>query len=297
VPVNEKFICPSCGLAGEPRPPLDVCASCQALAVEQVHLALAIEGLPGGPCGPINTGRFAEVRVARQLEPAGGPQALHGLDQVTGLSGRVVMMLAERVAGLELHVEDFRDQLGEAGYLDLVDNDSDALYVALVDAEETRRARDVVAAHEHLFDDEDHIALALEQATTVMAEHEWARGQLYEHGWTDGDRSLPEAIDDVLAFAAEAERAYGLLFELDLRGDEPARGGAGLIAETVQVRAELGEAGFSCWAQPPAEVVRAHRRRRGGRRARAAVPARARTQPADGGHRRPRPGGRPRRRP
>ena len=160
------------------------------------------------------------------------------------------------LAALELQVDDFREQLGEAGYLGLVGNDSAAPYVALADAEETRRARDVIAAHEHVFDDEGDVAL--EEGAAVMAEHERARDQLYEHGWTDGDRSLPEAIDDVLAFTAEAERAYRLLFDHDLLPTEMNLPGAvqGLIAETAQVRAELGEGGYSCWAQAPAEVVR-----------------------------------------
>jgi hypothetical protein len=91
-----------------------------------------------------------------------------------------------------------------------------------------------------------------------LAEHERARGQLYEHGWTDGDRSLPEVVDRVMAFAAEAERAYELLFEHVLLPPGKDLPGAvrSLIAETAQVREELREAGYACWTQSPAEAVR-----------------------------------------
>jgi hypothetical protein len=120
--------------------------------------------------------------------------------------------------------------------------------VALADAKETQRAREVIAAHESPPDDEDDVALMLEQVTAVMAEHEW----------TDGDRSLPAVIDNVPAFTAEAERPYGLLLDHDLlpAGMDLPVAVQALIAETAQVRAELGEAGSSCWTQPPTEVVR-----------------------------------------
>jgi hypothetical protein len=154
------------------------------------------------------------VGTVRLSDPAVGPQALRGVDQFAGLSGRAVMMLGRPGRRLELQVEKYRDQLGEAGYLDLVDNDSDALFMTLADAEETRRAREVIAVQEHLFDDEDDVALMLEQATAVMADTTCCRRAT----------SCPERC--------------------------------ALIAETVQFRAELGEAGYPCWMQPPAEVVR-----------------------------------------
>jgi hypothetical protein len=157
--------------------------------------------------------------------------------------------------------------LDEAGYLQLADMDSDALYVALADSQETRRAREVIAAHSDLFDDEDDFALMLGQATEVMAKHERVRGQLHEHEWADGDRSLPEAIDDVLAFTAEAERAYGLLSQHDRLpvGEDLPGAVQALISETLQVRTELHDPGYSCWTEPPAEALReliATRRRR-----------------------------------
>jgi hypothetical protein len=95
--------------------------------------------------------------------PPVGHRAERQRGQRSGRAGRAL---------LELVVEDFGDQLEEAGYLQLVDDDSDALYVALDDAVEAQRAREVIAAHGHLFDDEDDVALALRQAAVVMDEQE-----------------------------------------------------------------------------------------------------------------------------
>jgi hypothetical protein len=254
----EKFGCPSCGLPGEPSRALDVCMQCQSAAVEQVHGALAAEGLPRESWALTDAGLLVQDGMTCQPERAAQLLAPGSAEELARHRGRLVWLLADQVARLELQAEDFRDQLGEAGYLQLVDNDSDALHVALADAEEAQCARDVIAAHDELFENEDDVALVLEQATAVMAEHERVRGQLHEHEWTDSERSLPEAIDDVLAFTAEAQRAYELLFEHDLlpsRVDLPGAVQA-LITETLQVREELREAGYSCWTQPPTEMMR-----------------------------------------
>ena len=48
------------------------------------------------------------------------------------------------VAVLEQQVGELVNQLDEAGYLQLADNDSDALFVALADADEAQRAREVL---------------------------------------------------------------------------------------------------------------------------------------------------------
>jgi hypothetical protein len=110
--------------------------------------------------------------VCRSCESA----AVGGAEGVARFWGGVVRELAEEVAVLELQVEELVDQLDEAGYLQLADNDSDALFVALADADETQRAREVLAAHEDLFEDQDDVALALEEAAAVMAEHERCAG-------------------------------------------------------------------------------------------------------------------------
>jgi hypothetical protein len=88
------------------------------------------------------------------LEPAARLLAFKGVEELARHRGRMVWLLAERLTDLELRVEDLGDQLREAGYEQLVDNDSGALHVALINAE-ARRACDVIAVHEHLFDDED----------------------------------------------------------------------------------------------------------------------------------------------
>jgi hypothetical protein len=181
----EKFGCPSCGLTCAPSRALDVCASCESAAVEQVHAALAAEGLPGETWALTDARLLTEAGTGRQPDRAARLLAPGSAQELARHHGRLVWLLADQVAGLELQVEDFRDQLGKAGYLQLVDDDSDALYLALADAEETQRARDVIAAHEHLFDDEDDVALVLSRRPRSWPSTSGVCGQLHEHEWTD----------------------------------------------------------------------------------------------------------------
>jgi hypothetical protein len=259
--VIKKFDCPSCSLPGEPSSAFDVCRACvltgdptalkgERLSTPPVESTDAAGASSGGPA--LQTGAPSDP------DPV-APLAVDDCEERPWVTGQLVSHLIERVGDLEIQVEHFRDMLGEAGYLGRVDNNSNAaLYLALSDAQHTQRARDVIAAQDHGFADEWDVALVLEQAIVVMDEHERVRDHLYAHEWFDDDRSLPEVVDDVLAFTVEAERAYGLLVDHDLLppGEDLPGAVHALIAETVQVRAELGEAGYSCWAQPPAEVVR-----------------------------------------